>query len=417
MGLSGDEITSIRDSKNEPLGEAPLTVSVDASWEDVLEVVDNVVASLKNGTCSFSLTMAPYIICEYSNLHSLVLREQNAAGLVTATANAMAASASAGLEGVAVSGARFFLDTLNMEQFTRDVVIRMVQLQHDEQAGRLNLAAVNAGEFSLITRLSAALLCNGCAKEAAAVSKAFWEVANATDSDALPVPISPSTIASTMAPAIVTAVDAGHAKTVAEVQRLLIRKYQCHLLVVGLTYAVASIENRPDAVSKGTLAALSLPGGEALASSIAALTMVEGHFEVAAKVAGLMYQDAKKKYEKQYVDEKSGKLLTNSVTTVIADAASQSIGIGQIQPVIKVTELLFEQQNGELAAGAVLTMLSRWEVKAIATVTIQALHQGKRQLVVQLIREMMAQIRHLGIILCLAYVIIEFTKLMYRLFR
>lgn len=63
MGLSGDEITGMRGSKTEPLGEAPLTVSVDASWEDVLEAVDSVVASLKNGACSFSVTMAPCTTC------------------------------------------------------------------------------------------------------------------------------------------------------------------------------------------------------------------------------------------------------------------------------------------------------------------------------------------------------------------
>lgn len=343
------------------------------------------------------------------------------AGLVTATANAMAASADAGLESVAVSGARFFLNTLNLEQFTRDVVIRMVQLQHDKQAGRLNLAAVCAGEFSLITRLSAALLCNGCAEEAAAVSQAFWEVANDTapddDDSGTPLPIPPSTIAGTMAPAIVTAVDAGHALTVAEVQRLLIQR-GCHLLVVWLTYAVATVEGRPDAVSKGTIAALGLPGGEDLASNIAALTMVEGHYEVAAKVAGLMYKDAKED-KTQSVDDTtlSSQRLTTIVTRVVANAASQSIGIRQIQPVIKVTELLFEQQDGELAAGAVMTMLFRGEVKAVATVSVRALHQGKRQLIVQLIMEMMAQMRHLGAILCLVYVMFECMRLLYRFFK
>ena len=50
MELSSDAATGFCGSKNEPLGEAPFTISVDASWEDVQEAVDAVVAGFKNGT-------------------------------------------------------------------------------------------------------------------------------------------------------------------------------------------------------------------------------------------------------------------------------------------------------------------------------------------------------------------------------
>jgi hypothetical protein len=284
----------------------------------------------------------------------------------------MATAANAGMEDVGVKGAQFLLG-LNLNVFARKVVLQMARGNNSTAAGKLNLAAVNMGAGTLVTQLSTELLCTGHVEEAADVTAAFWDAAQDSGME-------PLVAAASAAPAVVKAIDAGHADVAANVQRVLIdRGYMS--LVVWLSVAVVEHCHRPDAVAQGTWAALRTQGAEGtqVAADVAAMTMVEGFYEISATVGGELYDLACK--------EGCG----DKAIEVLVLAAQEAVAIGHPEAVVAVTELLMGNDGRQnLAISSLIYMIEKnvgnTGVKDAAKVSMCAVREKKVQLTVLLCR-------------------------------
>lgn len=288
--------------------------------------------------------------------------------MVAAAASTMATAANAGAEGVGVQGAKLLLE-LNLHDFAHKVVRKMAQDKHATAAGKLNLAAVNMGAASLVTQLSAALLCAGHVSEAVEITAAFWDAAEESGME-------PAVAAASAAPAVVQAVDAGHAAVVAAVQRELLEKEYIPL-VIWLTVAVARMEGRPDVVASGTWAAMQCPGGIELAANVACLTMLDGHYDVAAASAGKLYDLAGKERDR--------------VVQVLGAAAKQAVTVRQDFAVVAVSELLIDDGKEWLVAASVAWMVENGDSSDAAKVSMCAVREKKFGLVKTLVAEMISQ--------------------------
>jgi hypothetical protein len=300
------------------------------------------------------------------------------AGLVSAAASTMATAADAGMEEIGVKGAQILLG-LNLNDFARKVVLKMARNNKSAQAGQLNLAAVNMGAVSLVTQLSTELLCTGHIKEAADVTAAFWNAAEAEGME-------PSVAAASASPAVVKAIDAGHAVAAANVQRLLIERGYMSL-VVWLSVSVVEHCHRPDAVALGTWAALTTQGPEGLqlAADVAAMTMLEGFYQISATVGGELYDLACK--------EGCG----DKAIEVLVLAAKQVVEIlDHPEAIVAVTEILMKDENRQcLVISSLIYMVKKnlggTGVEDAAKISLCAVRERKVQLIVQLCRGIAAQ--------------------------
>lgn len=289
----------------------------------------------------------------------------------------MASAANAGMEDVGVKGAQFLFG-LNLNDFARKVVLQMARGNNSSAAGKLNLAAVNMGAATLVTQLSAELLCTGHVEEAAEVTAAFWDAAEESGME-------PKIGAASAAPAVVKAIDAGHAGVASNVQTVLIdRGYMP--LVVWLSIAVVDHCYRPDAVAQGTWAALTTQGarGTQISADVAAMTMVEGFYEISAAVGGELYDVACK----EGCGEKA--------VEVLVLAASQAVAIGHPKAVVAVTELLMRDENRQnIAISSLIYMVEEnvgnTGVEDAAKVSLCAVREKKVQLTLQLCRGIAAK--------------------------
>ena len=349
----------------------PVRLDVDTDWEAVKESLSPILQKIEDGKKQYKTS---YSFPNMNDRLSMFISSKMLmfwcfqAGMVTAAASTMAAAANTGAQGIGVKGAKLLLD-LNLQDFAKKVVTKMARENQATAAGKLNLAAVNMGAGSLVTQLSAALLCAGHVSEAVEITAAFWDAAEESGME-------PDVAAASAAPAVVQAVDAGHAVVVAAVQKELLEK-EYTSLVIWLTVAVAKIEGRPDVVAAGTWAAMQGPSGSELASNVAAMTMVEGHYDVAASSAGKLYDLAG---EESY-----------RVVHVLAAAAKQAVGVRQGRAVVAVSELLIAEGREALVASSVAWMVENGDSDVAGKISMQAVAERKFGLMQKLVAEMVSQ--------------------------
>jgi hypothetical protein len=298
----------------------------------------------------------------------------------------MATAANSGMEDIGVKGAQLLLG-LNLNDFARKVVLQMARGKNASQAGKLNLAAVNMGAANLVTHLSTELLCTGHVEEAADVTAAFWDAAEENG-------LEPRVAAASAAPAVVNAIDAGHADVAANVQRLLIDRGYMPMVVL-LSVAVVEQCHRPDAVALGSWTAITTQGAEGIqvAADVAAMTMVEGFYDISATVGGELYDLACK----EGCGEKA--------IEVLCLAAKSAVAVGHPEAVVAVTELfLADSSRQNLAISSLIYMIEKnvggTGVEDAAKVSLCAVQQKKVKVTVQLCRGIAARgkARLLGVV-------------------
>ena len=301
-------------------------------------------------------------------------------------ASALTAATNVGLTGSAVRSAELMLG-MNMHAFAKKVVLKMAAGESTSAAaGKLNMAAVNMGASSLITELSSALLIGDHIEEAAEITAAFWDAALESNME-------PLIAASSMAASVVIAVDAGHAASVAAVQRLLLERNYANL-VVWLTVGVCRSEKRPDAVAKGTLEAVKQPGGKELAATVAAMTMAEGFYDVAAESAAEMYTLAEQMRKK--MSDGGGERsedVVGVVVEIVGRAARQAIAVQQVAAVVEVSQIL-AVNSLDLVVGVVVWMVENGNGNGLADaakVTVCAVKKRKFWMTWRLVYEMVRQ--------------------------
>ncbi|KAL4428435.1 hypothetical protein ABPG75_002524 [Micractinium tetrahymenae] len=208
--------------------------------------------------------------------------------LVAALAAAAAACARAGWPGLAAATARL-LFSLGMAPILTDVAVQLAIKGQAAAAGALCVAAAEQGPAPLVHRLCVGLLTGGHTAAAAATAEACWRVAAAAGWQ-------PMQTAALLAPAVVSAVDGGHAPAVAQTLQLLFNARQQPLLMWLLEAMAAGLE-RPDAAAAVAWEAMQHAGGAGkwsgegvlAASDLAALLTVDRHHQTSAALALHLY--------------------------------------------------------------------------------------------------------------------------------
>lgn len=317
-----------------------LRLDVDPDWKDLKERLDPVLTTIKSGVTHI-------------------------------VAKTMAAVAEGGMECAGVRGTKVLLG-LNLEEFCRDVVVRMVEQNAQVAVAKMELCAMMSGGAILVQQLSLALLCSGHVWHAAAVTVAFVD-------ECRRVRMTSHTIAGCISPAVVAAVDDGRGKEVACVQKLMVDEGYSDI-VTWMTIHIAGDMGRPDAVAKGTVAAIvGVEGGHDMAASLAAKAMMMGfHDEVAASAVCM--------------DELVTSFKDTKVVKVVASAAILGVEAGRTIDVVWVSHHMARRGARRVVTRAMNDMAERgvYESRLAALVSSTAILHGFVPLTTMLIMDVLA---------------------------
>jgi len=320
------------DALNHHPGEVRL--DIDPNWKDLKERLDPVLKGLRDG-------------------------------LSNVAARTVAAAANSGFALAGVQGTKVLLG-LNLEEFCRDVVVRMVEQKNEVSVAKLELYAITkSGAAQLVQQLSVALLCSGHVRHAAAVTIAFVEECEDAG-------MSPMTAAACVAPAVIAAVDDGHGHEVAMVQKIMVDNGHKEE-VVCMTVYIARDMGRPDVVAIGTLDAIeAVEGGEDMAAGVAAAAMMKGfHDEVAAAAVNM------------------NRLVSNNrndcVIKVVAAAAVQGVESNRPSDVVKVSAAMAARGGRHVVSRSMRYMAHHNHAWKAAVVSSTAIQTGYLVLTAQLI--------------------------------
>jgi len=298
-------------------------------------------------------------------------------GMTDVTARTMAAAAHAGLGPLGVQGTRVLLG-LNLEQFCRDVVIRMVDMKKEHAVAKVEFAALESGAAKLVQQLSVALLCSGHVAHAAAVTIAFVEECEEAGMTA-------HTAASCIAPAVVAAVDNGNGHAVAKVQKIIV-DHGHQDVVVWLTIYIAKDMGRPDVVAVGTLDAIeAVDGGMEMAAAVAAQAMMLGyHVEVAASAVLMDEMTSSSVTGKENSDTANMK-----VVEVVAAAALRGVLEGKPLDVVYVSHHMAARGGQRVVTRAMKLMAESGHAHAAGVISSTAIVSGFVALTLSLIVEVL----------------------------